>query len=175
MDTLRTLGIPQLFGVGLIEESAKLIFPVVVFIRRRYQSEADGLLFGVASGMGFAALETVGYGFTAYLQSHGNVGTLEQTLLIRGLFSPAGHAAWTGLFCAVLWRERNRAGHATFNLAILGIFVLAIVLHASWDIVSAINGLPIIAVMIGYLVISAIGLTLLIRRMEEASGHKASG
>jgi hypothetical protein len=31
--------------------------------------------------------------------SGGNVGAAEQTLFIRGLLSPAGHAAWTGLTC----------------------------------------------------------------------------
>lgn len=172
--TLRTLGIPQLFGVGLVEETAKLILPIVVFIRGQYKSEADGLLFGVASGMGFAALETVGYGFTAFLQSHGNVGAVEQLLIIRGLLSPAGHAAWTGLVCSVLWRERNRAGHAVFNIVILGTFVLAVVLHTSWDIVSTINGLPISAVIVSYLIIAAIGLTLLARRIREAGSKKSS-
>jgi RsiW-degrading membrane proteinase PrsW (M82 family) len=172
--TLRSLGTPQLFGVGFVEETAKLILPIVVFIRRRYESEADGLLFGVASGMGFAALETVGYGFTAFLQSHGNVGAVEQLLLIRGLFSPAGHAAWTGFVCSVLWRERNRAGHAVFNIVILGTFVLAVVLHASWDIVSSINELSTAAVIVSYLAIAAIGLTLLVRRIREAGSTKSN-
>jgi len=57
-------------------------------------------------------------------------------------------------------------------MAILGTFVLAIVLHASWDIVSSINGFPIWALTISYLAIAAIGLTLLIRRMQEAASNK---
>ena len=164
--TLRSLGIPQLFAVGFIEEGAKLILPVVIFLRRNYQSEADGLLFGIVSGMGFAALETIGYGFITFMQSQGSMGSVEQVLIARGLFSPAGHAAWTGLVCAVLWRERKKAGHMVFNLVIVATFILAVVLHASWDIVSSVNSFLI--TMLGYLVIATISITLLIRRMREA-------
>ncbi len=159
--TLRTIGIPQLFAVGLIEESAKLVFPVILLLRGRFRTETDGLLFGAATGMGFAALETIGYGFTAYLQTHGNIGVVEQTLVFRGLFSPAGHATWTALVCLMLWHQRNRAGHPVFNLAVLGALVLAILLHASWDIVSGINALPLPVLILCYLGIAAIGIGVL--------------
>jgi len=62
----------------------------------------------IAAGMGFAALETMGYGLVSFMQSRGDILILQQVLLIRGLLSPAGHAAWTGFVCAVLWRERER-------------------------------------------------------------------
>ncbi len=165
--TLRSLGIPQLFGVGFIEESVKLIIPVVIFIRGKYKSEADGLLFGIASGMGFAALETVGYGFTTFMQSQGNVGAVQQVLLFRGILSPAGHAAWTGLVCATLWRERSRVGHGVVNWVVAGTFVLAIVLHASWDMASM-TGVPMFITILGYLVIATASLSLLIHRIREA-------
>ncbi len=63
--TLRNLGILSLFGVGLIEESVKLIFPIAMYLSWRVRHEADGLLFGVAVGMGFAALETMGFGLVS--------------------------------------------------------------------------------------------------------------
>lgn len=106
--TLSTLSIPGLSGVGLIEEGVKLIFPFMMYLGWRYRHEADGLLFGVSAGMGFAALETMGYGLVSLIQSRGDVGALEQVLLIRGFLSPAGHAAWTGFVCVVLWREHVR-------------------------------------------------------------------
>ncbi len=164
-ETLSKLTIPSLFIVGLIEEGAKLIFPVAIYIRARYRSEADGLLFGVASGMGFAALETMGYGLVALIKSQGNMGTLEEVLLIRGLLSPVGHAAWTGLICAALWRQRERTGRL-FNPSVIWIFVLAVVLHALWDIAGS-SQLTFIAYP-GYVVIGGISLTLLIRRLREA-------
>jgi hypothetical protein len=38
----------------------------------------------------------MGYGLAAFLNNNGSVGALEATLLVRGLVSPVGHAAWTG-------------------------------------------------------------------------------
>lgn len=163
--TLTSFSIPALFGVGAIEEAAKLIFPVAVFLRGRYRSEADGLLFGVTAGMGFAALETMGYGLVALINSQGDVTTLEETLLIRGLLSPVGHAAWTGLVCAVMWRQRERTSKS-FSLAVLGAFILAVVLHAAWDIGTGFNQAYI--TYIGYAVVGAISLTLLILRLRDA-------
>lgn len=166
---LRQLGVVQLFGVGIIEESAKLIWPLAIYLRGRFRAEADGVLFGIAAGMGFAALETMGYGFSALLRSQGNVGVLEETLFIRGLLSPAGHAAWTGLVCAVLWRQRENKGHRVINAAVIGAFLLAIGLHAVWDIVNSFSTDAIAA--LGSLVIAVLSLTLLIRRMRESAHY----
>lgn len=163
--TLTRLTISSLFMVGLIEEAAKLIFPVAIYLRSRYRSEADGLLFGVASGMGFAALETMGYGLVALIESQGNVGILQQTLLIRGLLSPVGHAAWTGLICAALWGERQRTGRL-FNPVVIGVFGLAVVLHAFWNI-AGFSQQAFISYA-GYVIIGGISLILLIRRLREA-------
>jgi RsiW-degrading membrane proteinase PrsW (M82 family) len=170
-ETIQKMGIPMLLVVGLVEESAKLIFPMVQYVRWKYRSEADGLLFGVAAGMGFAALETMGYGLVALIQSRGDVGVLEQVLLIRGLLSPAGHAAWAGFLCAVMWRERERKGRGLLSLSVVGAFILAIVLHNIWDMVNSLDGSTaggLVIVILGNVAIAAISLTLLIRRMQEA-------
>lgn len=170
--TLRKLGFLQLVGVGVIEESAKLIIPVAVYLRGRYRSEADGLLFGVASGMGFAALESMGHGLTAFLQSQGSIGSLEETLLVRALVSPVGHGAWTGLVCAVMWRERQRAGHTTLNWSVVSAFLAAVLLHTAWDILGSLTGRTSIRWVgiefIGLIAVGLVSLVLLIRRMREA-------
>ena len=46
--------------VGLIEEAAKLIVPLLVLIFSSTRRSRDGVIIGVASGMGFATLETMG-------------------------------------------------------------------------------------------------------------------
>lgn len=163
--TLRTSNISTLFSAALIEEAAKLIFPVIIFIRGRYRSKADGLLFGITCGMGFAALETMGYGLVALLQSQGNVGALQETLLIRGLLSPVGHAAWTGLVCAVLWRQREK-NHKPFGAVVFVAFILAVVFHAVWDISGTANTLWL--TYLGYIAIGIVSLTLLILRLTDA-------
>jgi RsiW-degrading membrane proteinase PrsW (M82 family) len=170
--TLRELGFMRMLGVGLIEESAKLVFPVAVYVRGRYRSEAHGLLFGISSGMGFAALETMGYGFVSLIRSGGDIGILEETLFFRGLLSPAGHAAWTGMVCAVLWRERQRLGHWVVNGAVLGAFALAVLLHALWDTFASFTGptlIDVIGIELLSLGVALFSLTLLIRRLREAA------
>jgi RsiW-degrading membrane proteinase PrsW (M82 family) len=42
--------------VGFAEETAKLIIPAAVLLFVGYRRPANGLLLGVASGAGFAAL-----------------------------------------------------------------------------------------------------------------------
>ncbi len=171
--TLTTDSILAVTWVGPIEEFSKLVVPIALFIlvRKRFNSELDGLLFGVAAGMSFAALETMGYGLITLVSSGGDIDAFDEILLIRGLLSPAGHAAWTGLIAAVLWRERARTGK-DFNPIVIGIFLLAAALHSAWDIVSSLdNGA---AVLIGYVLIGGGSLALLFQRLIEAKRYETS-
>jgi RsiW-degrading membrane proteinase PrsW (M82 family) len=165
--TAHQLGALPVLAVGLIEEAAKLLAPAAVLIFTRHRSHsADGLLVGVAVGVGFAVLETLGYGFVALLASRGNLGAAEGVLLLRGLASPAGHAAWTGLAAAALWRAHARGWHPRAIAAAVGVFVLVVVLHAAWDGIGA---------WWGYLVVGLISLALLLRathRLVFASGTR---
>ena len=61
--TLRRLGTLPMVAVGVIEELSKLLAPLAVLLLTRHRRPADGLLVGVASGAGFAVLETMGYAF----------------------------------------------------------------------------------------------------------------
>lgn len=132
-DTLQRLGAVPMIMVGLIEESAKLVVPLVILIfMRRLRAPAAGVVIGVASGMGFATLETMGYGFSALLQTR-SIADLDQTLLLRGLLSPAGHVAWTGITTAALWRIPTAAHRGRAVLLFVGAFAASIALHALWD------------------------------------------
>jgi len=170
-DVMKSLGSLPKLGIGVIEEGAKLILPLVFYFIGRYRSEAAGIVLGVATAAGFAGLETMGYGFVSLLGSKGNLGILDEVLLVRGLTSPAGHIAWTGLVCAVLWRERLKAGHATFNWRVGGAFATAVILHALWDTFASMKS----STLVGFLgiqgvslLIALVSLTLLIRRIREA-------
>jgi RsiW-degrading membrane proteinase PrsW (M82 family) len=133
-DALRALGTLPKLGIGLIEESAKLIAPLLLLLvtRGRRREPADGLVIGVASGMGFAALETMGYAFNALLASKGNIGAVEQTLFVRGLTAPAAHLAWTGLTAGALF-ALAAAPTGRRMTAFAATFAGAVVLHALWD------------------------------------------
>jgi protease PrsW len=130
--TLLGLGALPTVAIGLIEESCKLLVPLAIFFAGRFRREADGLLFGVASGLGFAAFESMGYGLTMLILSHGQITAVEQLLIARTLLSPVGHGAWTGLISAMLWRARIR-DDVTGWLAVVAAFLTAVALHALWD------------------------------------------
>jgi RsiW-degrading membrane proteinase PrsW (M82 family) len=161
--TILGLGALPTLAIGLIEETCKLIVPVAIFLIARQRREIDGLLFGVASGLGFAAFESMGYGLTALLLSNGDIGHVEQLLFVRTVLSPAGHGAWTGLVCAMLWRARERPSPqatATVPLA----FVTVVLLHATWD---AANHPWVQAI------VATISLTLLFWRIDAATRRRA--
>lgn len=124
------------FLVGLIEEGCKIA--VVIFLARKmpHTSQMDGLLLGGAVGMGFAALESTGYAFTALLLSNGHIVASLTATVIRGLLAPFGHGVWTGILGAVLFRESAPDRFRITGPVILTyLFVSA--LHALWD------GLPV--------------------------------
>ncbi|MEU4390935.1 PrsW family intramembrane metalloprotease [Kribbella sp. NPDC023855] len=160
-DAMRKLGALPMLGVGLIEEAAKLVVPaiLVLFFGHRYRhSIGGGIVIGVAVGTGFAVLETMGYAFVALLQSDGNVGAAEQTLFIRGLLSPAGHAAWTGITCWGLWRFVVAPTGKRF-LGFLGAYAVAVALHTTWD---GIGG------RVTYAIVGAISIGLLLTGLRHA-------
>ncbi len=165
-DALRRLGaLPMLF-VGLIEESAKLVVPLVVLLVSRYRGAAAGVVVGVASGMGFATLETMGYGFTALLKS-GTLSALDSTLLLRALLSPAGHVAWTGMTAAALFAIGTSTHKGREVLRFVLTFVGAVLLHAAWD------GSNNLVVHVLVAVVSVAGLLVVIHRTRRSPGTKA--
>ena len=100
----------------------------------------------------------------------------ELVLLVRGLTSPAGHMAWTGVVCAVLWRERLERGHAVLDWRVGGAFLTAVVLHALWDTFASVRSATFVgflSIELVSLLIALLSLILLIRRVREA--RRATG
>jgi protease PrsW len=167
---IRQLDLGAILKIGLIEEFAKILGVLAIARHRRHDSEMDGLILGGAAGMGFAALESNGYAFTAFLTSHGSISATVAVTLIRGLLSPLGHGTWTAILASVLFRE-SRNGRFRINLQVIGAYLLVSILHAMWD------GLPLVityifgqglGVLIAWGVIGIIGLVVLWLRWREA-------
>jgi RsiW-degrading membrane proteinase PrsW (M82 family) len=157
------------FIIGLIEEFAKILGVLVVARRWRHDSEIDGIILGAAAGMGFAALESSGYAFTAFMQSNGNLSATVGVTLLRGLLSPLGHGTWTAILAAVLFRE-SRGGHFRINLKVVGAYFTAVILHGLWDAVPAALSAYTVAgidVFVGQVLVGLPGLLILWRRWHE--------
>jgi protease PrsW len=149
-DVLRGFGVLPALMVGAIEEPAKLVVPLIAFAVGAHRRTADGLVLGVAAGMGFAAFETMGYALGALTGPHGSVGGSEDVLLLRGALAPCGHPAWTGSVCAALWWSRRHPGALSVAPAA---FLAAVFLHAGWDAVDApVAQTAIAAISVGLLV-----------------------
>jgi len=179
------MGFLSLLAVGFSEELAKPLGVLWLIRRHEYADELHGLVLGGAAGMGFAALETMGYGFTYLILSRGNLSVLGEVLLTRGLLSPLAHGTWTAIVVGTIWRERMRGGF-WLNRRVLGGFVVAVILHALWDFTATAVpidivlpgmslhwrfidlAIPAIGLPVPGLMIGAIGLWILWRMFRES-------
>ncbi len=163
-----TLG--SAFILAGIEELAKILGVLIIARRRRHDSEMDGLILGTASGMGFAALESMGYAFTAFMASQGSLSATVGITLFRGALSPVGHGTWTALLVSVMAREGS-AKHFRVNGPVIGALVLVTVLHGLWNILPSFAAVLLNSALMGVaaqLVVGAAGVILLARRYREA-------
>jgi RsiW-degrading membrane proteinase PrsW (M82 family) len=115
------------------EELGKGLFPFLILVLRRQQLHGilDGIVYAVLTGIGFAFTEDIIY----YLQSlaQGGAGGLAATFVLRGVLSPFAHPLFTsatgvGIGIAVMSRSR-----AVRVLAPLLGYVVAVLLHATWN------------------------------------------
>ena len=83
---------------------------------------------------------------------------VDDSHVIRGLLSPAGHAAWTGLACWGLWRFVTKPTGRHFA-GFVGMFALAVALHTTWD---GIGG------AVTYAIVGAISIGLLLYGLKRA-------
>jgi protease PrsW len=122
------------FGVGLIEEAVKLAALWVVALRLPRYTMRDGIVLGATVGLGFAALESAGYAFTALFTMEGlSLQNLVETEVLRGLLTPVGHGLWTAILGGVLFRAAAGAGRLRLSWGLVGWYVVVALLHALWD------------------------------------------
>ena len=172
------LSLGSALGVGLIEEGCKIVAVMFIARRLRHTESIDGLLLGGAVGMGFAALESTGYAFTAFVASHGQVTASIVSTVIRGLFAPFGHGVWTAILGAVLFRQSSPRRFRITGLVIFT-YLFVSVLHGLWD------GLPLvffltvvippgINVSVATIVLSIIGIVVLAVMYRRALRQRLS-
>lgn len=167
---IRRLDFATAFIVGLIEEFAKILGILVIARHLRHDAEMDGLILGVAAGMGFAAFESCGYAFSSFLRSGGSLTLTVFVTLLRGVLSPIGHGTWTAILTSVLYRE-SKAGRFRFNTKVIGAYLTVSILHGLWDglpgVMVALSepGLDVLALEA---LVGIVGVFILWRRWREA-------
>lgn len=143
------------FSVGFIEELAKILPLFLIAGNLKHNIQLNGIILGVAIGMGFAALESTGYSFVTLLGTGGNLTLSVGVLILRGLLSPAAHGAWTGILAGVIFRE-SQPFLFRIDPLVLFAYLGVSALHGLW------NGLPFILPALMPLPLSSILVTILI-------------
>jgi len=125
--------ITSLFLAPFVEEIAKAAgVLLIVLLTNKFDNPTDGVVYGTAVGLGFAATENLYYAFGAIAEFRGVNGILilvgGRTLLVAGIHALSSATFGGFLGYAVLSPKKAvRLGWATAGLA------LAIGLHAAWN------------------------------------------
>jgi RsiW-degrading membrane proteinase PrsW (M82 family) len=151
------------FGEAVVDDvGTVLLAPVIeealkgsallLLLRRRQEIDGltDGIVYASMAGLGFAAVENVGYYLLAYNED--GAGGALQLFVIRGLIDPLGHPVYTsmiGLGVAYALTRRTAARFAAIPLGYLG----AVFLHGLWNGSATTGSLAWVAA--AYLVIMA--------------------
>ncbi|MHA7965540.1 cyclic nucleotide-binding domain-containing protein [Paenibacillus sp. CAU 1782] len=154
-------------AVSIIEEGLKLLLCILILRSGKHRFLMDAVVFGAAVGMGFAAAESLWYGWN-YLQQ-GTASDMLAVMWVRALLSPFGHGTWTAIATAGLWyglKNKSSLSRQTVSrnaLAMLLLLASSLLLHALWN-----NGFMEGVLRIpGMLVIGAAGLFILFRLLNK--------
>jgi RsiW-degrading membrane proteinase PrsW (M82 family) len=151
-------------GIAVIEELAKLLAVMPLASRRFIRFQRDGVVYGAAAGMGFAAFETFLVGRAVLESGHGVLAVL----LLRALLSPLGHGTWTAIAASGLLR-RKRAGRIRLDRIVLTAIGSSILLHALWDL----QPVPGTLGLLWYVGVGSIGLWILRRDLRQGVAESA--
>ncbi|TMR89636.1 PrsW family intramembrane metalloprotease [Nonomuraea basaltis] len=131
------------YGSAVVEDiGTVLLAPVIeealkgsallLLLRRRHEIDGltDGIVYASMAGLGFAAVENVGYYLIAFGED--GAGAAIQLFVLRGLIDPLGHPIYTsmiGIGVAYALTRRTAGRFAAIPLGYLG----AVFLHALWN------------------------------------------
>lgn len=121
----------------VIEEFTKGIFIVAVLLAGRVDNVTDGILLGIAVGLGFAASENVFYAEEVYAAS-GELA-MWNNLWFREIHTTLLHASATAVWGMVLGYTRFLRGFPK-KFAYANGYVLAIVTHGFWNFMAGYVG-----------------------------------
>jgi protease PrsW len=153
----RGLDVTAVLVAPWIEEAAKgaAVLLVLLFRRREFDGVVDGIVLAGLSGVGFAFTENVLYFGRAFLagQERGlatGFFAAGFTFVLRGVLSPFAHPLFTAMTGIGLGIAARSPSGPVRVLAPLAGYVLAVVLHAAWNL-SSLSGLQ--GFLTGYVIV----------------------
>lgn len=162
----------------LLAQALMLVGPVILFlVRPRFDEVLDGLVFGAASGLGFAAAQSIIYSWLIITGPFARSGPAYSWALLTiqdAILIPLLYAATTGLICASLWLARDRTERAGRNGLLA--FPLALLIGALGIVIPSVGANLLggnILNLVWYAVVIAILLLLLRRILHTGLIEKA--
>jgi RsiW-degrading membrane proteinase PrsW (M82 family) len=119
---------------GVVEELCKIVAVVIVSRKLANRSARNGLFIGGAVGLGFSAIEDMGYqlkGWDLGLPAH-PFGSLAQVVVTRDLLGPFEHPIYTALFAAALFAA-SRNGRFRITIGVIGAYLGVALMHGLVD------------------------------------------
>ena len=126
-------------GVAVIEETIKLAVLWILATRLEFYTRRDGMVLGVAVGLGFGAFETSGYVFNLVWTTQSvDFGKIIATELVRGFLSPFGHGLWTGLLGGALFAAAHN-NRLRLTWSVIAWWCVVVITHAFWDVANSVG------------------------------------
>lgn len=139
-----------IFVAPITEEITKGIFLLWTMRDRRFDNITDGVVYGMAIGLGFGMTENFMYFLSA--------STPEEwvfLVVVRTLYTVVMHAMATGIFGAFIGLTKFGRPALRWPLRILGLF-LAMFIHAFWNFSVSINNPAAVGLGMIFLILSLI-------------------
>jgi RsiW-degrading membrane proteinase PrsW (M82 family) len=147
----------------VIEEALKGS-ALLLLLRRRREIDGltDGIVYASMAGLGFAAVENVGYYLLAFGED--GAGGAVQLFVMRGLIDPLGHPIYTSMIGVGVAYALTRRTPARIAAIPLG-YLAAVFLHALWNGAATTGSLAWLGT--AYLVIMAALIILIVVSVAE--------
>ena len=116
----------------IVEESAKAFIVLALFLFKKdeFDGIVDGIIYAGMAGLGFAMTENILYYGRAV---QGGAGALTFIFILRGMAAPFSHPLFTSMTGIGLgWSRQSNNVFVKIVAPFLG-FMLAILLHATWN------------------------------------------
>jgi RsiW-degrading membrane proteinase PrsW (M82 family) len=117
-----------IYVAPVVEEIIKGVFLLWTVRRRAFDNTTDGIVYGMAIGLGFGMTENF-----LYFLNAGTVGEWVLLVVVRTLFSAVMHAMATGIIGAVVGATKFDFRSFRWPLR-LGGLVLAMFMHYYWNL-----------------------------------------
>jgi RsiW-degrading membrane proteinase PrsW (M82 family) len=164
---LRPEVISSVLVAPFAEEFTKALVFIPLVLTHHFDNETDGLIYGAAAGLGFAAVENLLYYMNAM---QGGADAVFRLIVMRTFFTALVHCISSSIIGMAIGYARHRSGSARWLIYPVIGYVVAVVNHAIWNGAAVYAGLPILSestrgviftAALGVVVIAAITMFLL--------------